>query len=291
MATSTSSSTKKSSNNSANDRRRQELRGIIKGHLDTYFKSTLGTQDDMVNIFLALICLESSFNAGAKGPAISLSSSSGARDYWESTSVQSKLKEIDATIASGTATDDQKSAARQQRANIQSGLKAMGLSQSMGWNHIKGGSKKDGKCLLEKARPDLSDQLCISPGDSLETSLLGESNMSKNVLAGLVVLESKWKACKKVASGWQIGSYVYPLRVSASVSGYLGLGAKDTQTGITPGAYTASIVGGSMYAKANGATSPVIRDSAVQYASTEGPVVATSASPRAQVAGCVAKTA
>lgn len=289
MATSTSQSTKKANNNAEGDRRRQDLRGIIKTHLDTHFKSTLATQNDMVNIFLALMLRESSFDNGANSapPAIVAKGSKGETagySYLYSSVIQNKLKEIEAIRSSGSSTDDQKEAAKQQYKNIYSGLTPFGLTQTMGWNHVKGASST-GKCLIESARPDLAPGLVIAPGDSLKNFLLGDSNMSKNVLAGLIVLESKWNSCKPSKDGWRIGDYVYPLRISAAVSAYLGLGKAD-QLNTTPGAYTASIVGGSFYAKANGASAPVIRDSSIQYASSDGPLIALSSTTRVTSTGC-----
>ena len=281
MATSTSQSTKKANNNAAADARRQAIKGIIKKHLDAYFSSTLGKQDDIVNIFTALIHLESSFNYNARGLTIPLARSSGARDYWESPVIQKILNDPQSTA--------------QHKTNLTSGLRAMGLVQSMGWNHIKGASKKNGKCLLEQLcrNDEMKSKLLVSPESlanaSLEDQLLGDANMDKMILAGLLILEDKWKSCKQDGGGWKIGNYVFPLRISAAIAGYLGLGKADVRTGITPPQYAASIVGGDRYKIANGASAPAIRDSAVQYASVSGPDIALSSTTRVSPSGCVDK--
>ncbi len=273
MATSTSTAKKKQVSNAANEAKRQVFRETIKSLLATHFSGTLNTQDDMVKIFLSLMLLESSWNVDVRGKSIPVRISSGARDYWNSNAVKKILE-------TGTAT---------QISNVTEGLRAMGLSQTMGWNHVKGASAT-GKCEIERIRPDLAGQLCVAPGDDIAAILVGEKNISNNILAGLAILESKWKACKAVPGGWKIGSRVFPLRISASVAGYLGLGKADVVTGKTPEDYSASIVGGDMYAKANGDTSPQIRDSKVQYATTttQGPVMTVASAKPNGPAGCSA---
>lgn len=260
----------------ANEARRQVLRTTIDNCLKQYFSSTLGTQDDMVNIFLAQVYMESHFNVDAKfGGTLSFTTSSGAADYYYSPAIQKILN-------TGSAA---------QKANEPLGRKALGLTQSMGWNHIRGASRKTGKCLFETLHNGaFASRLCVNPGDDPTAILLGEANIENSILAGLAVLESKWNAAKKTKDGWVIGSYVFPMRISAAVAGYLGLGAKDAN-GTTPQAYSASIVGGQHYLAANGASAPAIRDSSIQYASTKanGPVMTVASGKNLSPTGCLQK--
>ena len=267
----------KSSNAAANESRRQVLRATIDSVIKAHFSSTLGTQDDIVNIFLALTHLESHFNVNARGPLVSETVSSGARDYWNSTPVKNIL-------ANGSA---------QQKANLIAGKRALGVAQIMGWNVVRGASVKNGKCEVEKHRPDLAGLLCVDAGDDLEAKFLGEQNLVHAVTAGLVILESKWKAVSKTADGWKAGQMVFPLRISGAVAAYLGLGKADVVTGMTPQAYSSSIVGGSHYLAANGASAPNIRDSNVQYASSsaKGPKITVASAQNKKPSGCVSSTA
>lgn len=272
MTATTSTKKKKVVVNTAqNDARRQAIRTTIQKVIESKFKSTLGQEKDIVNIFLALVHLESHFNVNAMGKPVSPSVSSGARDYWNSTVVQN-------VINTGTPA---------QKANLPTGYQAIGLTQVMGWNVVRGASKATNRCEVERLRPDLVDQLCSSAGDDLTTKFLGESGMENIITAGLVILEGKWKAVTQVKDGWKAGSWVFPLRISAAVAAYLGLGKKDVVTGITPTSYAASIVGGSNYLAANGTSSPIVRDSQTQTASSSGPIINIASANNQAVAGCL----
>ena len=259
----------------ASEAKRQILRAMIDQCIGENFAKTLGPQNDITNIVLSLMLLESHWRTDAVGPVVSTTISSGARDYYNSQVVQN-------VVNNGSTA---------QKINLYDGIRAQGLMQVMGWNVIKGASKKNGKCVIETVRPDLVSLLCVNPGDSVSAVYLGDANIHRAITAGLAILESKWLYCKKTADGWQIGNFVFPLRISASVAGYLGLGAKDVVTKLTPQAYAASIVGGDSYQVANGASAPVIRDSNVQYASTSaaGPVQTSASGTAGAVAGCAAK--
>lgn len=261
---------------SASDARRQIIRKTIDTAIKANFSSTLGTEQDMTNIFLALTHLESHFNVNAVGKEVNEAVSSGARDYWNSTVIK--------TIRD--------SGSEAQKGNINQGKHAIGVAQVMGWNVIKGASLKTGKCVVESVRPDLVNKLCINPGEDLTSKYLGEANLDTAVTAGLAILESKWKAAKKTKDGWQIGLYTFPLRISAAVAGYLGLGAKDVVTGMTPQAYASSIVGGAHYAAANGPGSPAVRDSEVKYAqaTARGPAITIASKDTLGPSGCVSET-
>jgi hypothetical protein len=167
----------------------------------------------------------------------------------------------------------------------------MGLTQVMGWNIIRGASKS-GKCLIESARPDLAGRLCVSPGDSVAAKLKGSANIENSILAGLVVLESKYKTGYAKNGYWavKIGNQerVFPSRISAAVSMYLGMGLKDA-AGTTPTSYAQEIIGGIAYSKANGSVSPAIGKSRPQtaIAAANGP---TTVGGKGSTPGCVSAT-
>lgn len=224
---------------------RQKVRAVVTSTLDQHFKATLGTEPNIVNYVMALIYEESRFSPFARGPYVSevptakqKKSSRGARQYMNSASVINIIKLGDAD----------------QKRNIQSGKIAHGLMQVMGWNIVRGASAS-GKCEIEETRrTDLIDRLCIPAGDSIEAKLLKEENIENNVLAGLAVLERKYKACRLRDGGWSAGGSYFSTRLSCAVGAYLGVGGKDLVTGITADAYVASIMGGDSYRRANGSS-------------------------------------
>jgi hypothetical protein len=270
-------STKKpNAGSAASEARRQTLRATVDGVIKAHFASTLGTQDDIVNIVLGLMLLESGWNPSKHGGTVSKGVGTSGYDYWASTPVQNILQK----------------GSPQQKTNLEAGLVGVGLGQVMGWNFVRGASKVGGKCEIERLRPDLAGLLCVDAGEDVLAKIQGEANIALAVTACLVLLEGKWKAVKQTKEGWSTGKYVYPLRISAAVSAYLGNGNAD-KNGTTPPMYAASIVGGAMYKSANGASAPAIRDSQVQYASSTaakpGTAVA-SASKSTSQPGCIQKT-
>jgi hypothetical protein len=235
----------------------------------------------MTNIFLALMLKESSFNVNARfSHSLSPITSSGARDYQSSTAIQNMLK-------SGT---------KEQQDNEPEGRVALGLSQVMGWNLVRGASNSgNGRCLVEQYRPDLAPILCVNPGDSISAKLLGENNISNAIMAGLVVLESKFKAMKNVGGQWVIGvrsngvsrNLVFPTRIFGAVAGYLGYSTGGDANGTTYLSYASEIVGGSAYATANGSSAPRV-SSYKQQSATEGASGPTTSGGVGALPGCTA---
>lgn len=230
----------------------------IRQLLDQYFPNTLGKENDIVKLVMAQIQYESHFNVNAQGPALSVINSSGARDYYNSSVVQN-------VVGKGI---------NQQSINVDQGLRAWGLLQTMGWNQVKGASQKTGKCLIETARPDLVSVLCVNPGESLQAKFNGSSTVSNQLLAGLVVLESKYKAVKQSGSKFTIGQFTYNSRMEATFQAYIGLAATDRGNGSSTSAYVASIYYGDAYNKANGSSGGV----AVANGSSNGTGAITVAS-------------
>lgn len=216
----------------------------IRQLLDQYFANTLGKENDIVNLVLAQIQYESHFNVNAQGPALSTINSSGARDYMNSSAVQ--------TVTS--------KGINQQSINADQGLRAWGLLQTMGWNQVKGASQKTGKCLIETARPDLVGTLCVNPGESIQAKYSGSSTVSNQILAGLAVLESKWKQVKQNGSQFTIGQFTYNSRMEATFQAYIGLAATDRGNGSSTSAYVASIYYGSAYKAATGTSGVVVQN-------------------------------
>lgn len=214
----------------------------IRQLLDQYFPNTLGKENNVVNYILAQIQYESHFNVNAQGPSLSVINSSGARDYINSSAVQTVL-------AKGI---------NQQSINADQGLRAWGLMQTMGWNQVKGASQKTGKCLVETSRPDLVGVLCVNPGESLQAKYSGQSTVSNQILAGLVVLESKWKLVKQNGNQFTIGQFTYNSRMEATFQAYIGLATTDRGNGSSTAAYVASIYGGDAYKAATGSSGVVV---------------------------------
>lgn len=254
----------------ANTSIKQSIRVIVKNTLESYFKDTLAKETDIENIVMALILTESSFNVEAIGPSIPVSKSSSARDYFNSGAVSNVYNKGNA----------------QQMSNIEQGLRAWGLMQVMGWNFIKGGSiVGGGKTELQKARPDLT-QLLLNPGENIASKYLGEQNISNQILAGLAILESKWKAAKKVSGGWQIGKLIYADRMSCAVRGYIGLGDQDLGNGSSPATYVANIMYGNNYKSANGPSAVYVASKSADQTKS-GPPITVASGANATLPGCV----
>jgi hypothetical protein len=220
---------------------KQNVKTIITNLLGQYFGSTLNRESNIANIVMAMVQQESSFSYNAVGPVISTAVSSGAKDYWNSQPIQN-------IIATGTPT---------QRSLVAQGLQAYGLLQCMGWNFIQGASKKNGQTEIQVSRPDLASILCVPPGTDLTTLYQGAATASNQILAGLVMLESKYKHISQASGGWHYGnsSQYFTSKLAAAIGAYLGLGGYDRATGITPNQYVSNIVYGKMYTLANGSSS------------------------------------
>lgn len=234
------------------------IKDRLKDLLPTYFGSTLDRETDVVNIVAALIHLESRFNVNAVGKINPVTNkNSAAYKYISSSCIQDVL-------TTGNPT---------QVANVSQGLQAIGLMQVVGWNFVRGASQT-GKCEIERLRPDLVGQLVLAPGSDLITPYIGEANMDKALLAGLVILEGKYKAAQSNREGFFFKadpySRVFSSRIVAAVAAYLGLGRADINN-TTPEQYAQSIVGGSSYQLANGTSKIKISDSEVKKISSNGP--------------------
>lgn len=250
---------------------KQSCSTIVSSQLKQFFGSTLNTENNIVSYIMAQIQAESSFNTvDAQGPTLSVISSSGARDYKNSSPVQNIL-------AKGGSP---------QSINVDQGLRAWGCLQTMGWNQVKGASLKSGKCLIEQARPDLVSRLCINPGESLQAKFNGSGTLENQILAGLVVLESKYKTVKKVNGGYQVGTFIYPDKMSATFQAYIGLATSDLGNGSSTAAYVASIMGGSNYKKANGSSTIVVSNGTAQQTQSSGPAVTQASGDNQHPVGC-----
>lgn len=252
---------------------KQSLRQILDNLINAYFSSTLGREPDIVNIVMSLIFLESSFKPEAVGKPIPLSKSYVARDYANSSPILSLRP----------------SASQAQLSNIDEGLRAWGLMQCMGWNVVRGASKAAGRQEIERNRPDLAGRLTVAPGESIRAKYYGHANIENQLLAGLVILESKYKAVRTTPTGFAIGSLTFASKMPAAIAAYLGLGARDVVTGITPQQYANSICYGRSYQIANNGASPTgytprSNPSAVQVA--QGPVITVASNNTKNTVGC-----
>lgn len=117
--------------------------------------------------------------------------------------------------------------------------------QVVGWNFVRGASST-GQCEIERLRPDLASILVLNPGVDLIAAYIGEANLNKALLAGLVVLEGKYKAAQANGEGFSLNGdpykRIFTSKIAAAVAAYLGLGKSDA-LGTTPETYARSIVG------------------------------------------------
>lgn len=241
----------------------------INNLLNQYFANTLGKEKDIAKIVMAIIQQESSFKSGISGPVVSTSPHTIGFDYWNSVPI---------TNLRLNGTPDQKS-------NITQGLVAWGLMQSMGLNHIRGASSS-GKCLMETAHGgQFASTLCVNPGESIATLLGPSSSISNQILAGLVVLESKYVAVKQVGNQFSISGITYNSRIEAAIRGYIGGGTYDTGNGYSSATYVSSVYYGKVYQIANNlSNSPGAPNTAEGAAG--GPTITVASGDNQHPPGC-----
>lgn len=256
--------------------RAQEIRGIIQSLVTSTFSGTLGTEKDIVNICMAICQQESTMGQRLQGlylgtpgdssaPNLIITNSSGARDYWQSSPVQALVSTASAA----------------QRQNLKDGLCAWGVMQVMGWNLVRNASKRAKRQDLQGTP---ADSIMVNAGESISAVLGGQNNFRNQILAGLSILEAKWKISRRLSSGqWQIGNITYNNQISCAVRGYIGLSDFDLGTGLRSSTYVENVIGGKYYQIANnGATSNV--NTAV--ANTSSPPATIASTGTAVVPGC-----
>lgn len=249
----------------------QKIRDTVGSLIEQHFKTTLGSEQGVVDYVMALIQKESSRNPSTPaGPLISDLSSSRALDYMNSPVVQA---------LNLTSTPFQ-------RRNIQDGKRAHGLMQVMGWNIVKGGSAKNQKCEFEQlGRPDLTRRFLVNAGDPIREVLSGPDNIENSVLAGLLILESKWKACHTVPGGWSAGGETFPSRLYCAVGAYNGAVKATSSRAAEVRAYAASIMGGKSFLEANNGQTGTVSQVKTASAASSGPST-NGSGQKGEVVGC-----
>lgn len=249
----------------------QKARGFVSSLLDQYFKPTLGSEQGIVEYVMAIMQQESSLNPnGPPGPLISDISSSRARDFMNSQPVR--------------ALDN--SSTPLQRRNIQDGKRAHGIMQLMGWNIVRGGSAKAQKCEFQQLRrKDLAEQFLVNAGDSITERLSGETNMERNILGGLLLLESKWERCRAVAGGWSAGGDTFATRLACAVGAYHGAAKPGTSLALASQAYVNSVMGGKSYQIANKGSAGQSSEIRTAQAAASGPDT-DGGGNKGEVVGC-----
>lgn len=254
------------------DATRQSVRAILDRLIKAHFSGTLGTEPDISNIVMALINRESGFSNIRPGQHVWPTTkplNTSAR-YLNSSVIKAALATGDPVI----------------KYRVEDGLRAWGCMQSMGYNHVLG--TFDGKCEIERVRPEFASRLCVKAGEDISVKMYGEANYENAILAGLIILESKWKALRPVANGFQVGKYVFDTRIIGTVSSYLGLAQKDTTSGDTPENYARSILYGKDYKIANGAVSPDVYQARTQTSTqiAKGPTTTPASGKNKTSTGC-----
>jgi hypothetical protein len=213
---------------------KQVVRQIITSTLAQHFGSTLNTVPDIVNIVMGICQQEASLN-----PNITfhmephIDPKTGAGDYWYSTPVQNILLN-----GSGA-----------QKANVTDGSASWGIMQVMGYNIVRGGSLKSHKCLFETLKNPAAAGLLINAGDSIRSVLFQQATLQNQILAGLLVLESKWLIAggKKSGNSYSINGCTFSSQIALACAGYNGWVPSTAYR------YSASVMtGGHSYTIANG---------------------------------------
>jgi hypothetical protein len=208
---------------------RSEVESLIKAH----FSSTLGTIPDIVKLVLACIYKESAFNANANS---GIHGDTQLKRFLKYTAISSKFKEA--------------TTSEQERVNMRNSVAGFGLLQATGWYLIKGAGP-DGKTELSRMRSDLAGPLLVEPGVDINT-VLGPTNITNQLLAGLIILEDKYKVAPSLVKNPPTVDKPYTDRIMATFGGFLGKGVD--KFGSTPQDYAASIIRGDSYRIANGSS-------------------------------------
>lgn len=203
-----------------------EVSRLIKSN----FSATLGTITDITKLVLACIYHESRFNPAAN---------SGLHGETQFQRFK-KYPAIAAKYASNKTTEGQK-------VNLRNSVAGFGLMQATGWYTIKGAGP-DGKNELMRMRPDLAGPLLIEPGEDVNT-VLGPDKLENQILAGLIILEAKYKIANSQWSNPPTAAKPYSSRLAATFGGYLGQGYD--KFGSDPMSYASSIIQGDSYRIAN----------------------------------------
>jgi hypothetical protein len=250
----------------------QKITDTITRLLDQYFKATLGSEPGILEYVRGLMHYESRLRPDAEsGPIVSEVATSTQKKGSSRAAQYVASGPVVAILQNGTAT---------QKRNISEGKQAHGIMQVMGWNIVRGSSSKTQKCeFQESGRADVAAKLLIDAGDSVKSKLAGAENLENNILAGLLLLEMKWKAVRKQYTGWGLGgdsTKVFPSRISAAIGAYLGTG-RDLVTGVS--------VGGNSFRVANSAQAGSTSQVKTASAASSGPTT-NGTGQKGEVVGC-----
>ena len=249
----------------------QDIRSIVTSLMGQYFSATLGSEQGIVDYIMALMYKENRLRPdGPSGPLISDLSSSRAADYMNSPAV--RRLDINSTPL--------------QRRNIQDGKRAHGIMQLMGWNIVRGGSAKAQKCEFQQLRrKDLANQFLVDAGDDIKAKISGESNLERNILGGLLLLEAKWDMCHVVPGGWSAGGDTFDTRLKCAIGAYHGAAKPGTKLALASQAYVDSITGGDSYRAANGTSAGRTSNTTTAVAAASGPST-NGSGKQGEVPGC-----
>lgn len=206
---------------------RYEVEALVKKH----FSATLGTIPDIVNLVISCIYKESGFSTKAN------SGSHGAlqvRRFMGYSAIAAKFSNPKTT--------------QYEKANMRNSVAGFGLMQATGWYLIEGAGP-NGQNELMRMRPDIAGTLIVPPGVDINTKL-GPDQMTNQLLAGLIILENKYKVAPNLVANPTTAKKPYVDRVSATFGSFLGSGTDKFNT--TPQEYAASIIRGQAYKVANG---------------------------------------
>lgn len=214
----------------------QVIRAEIDKLISTYFSNTLGTIPEVTKYILACVYQESSFNSKANS---GIHGDVQLRKFLEYSAISSKMNNPATT--------------EQEKANMRNSVAGFGLMQATGWYLIKGAGP-NGQNELMRMRPDLASKLIVEPGVDINVKL-GAGMITNQILAGLIILEDKFKTSGSFVSNPPTQKKPYTDKIIATFGGYLGRGTD--KGGMDPQTYASSIIRGKAYAIANGTTSMV----------------------------------
>lgn len=213
---------------------------VVKAEIDklisAHFSGTLGTIPEVTKYVLACVYKESTFNSKANS---GIHGDVQLRRFLGYSAISSKMN--------NPATSEQ------EKSNMRNSVAGFGLMQATGWYIIRGAGP-GGQNELMRMRSDLAGPLLIDPGIDVNTKL-GPGMITNQLLAGLIILEDKFKTSGSFVANPTTQKKPYTDKITATFGGYLGRGTD--KGGMDPQTYASSIIRGDAYARANGTSSKV----------------------------------
>lgn len=202
--------------------RYQLIRSVVHDKISTYFPTTLGQVTGVVDYFMNLIFIESSYEPWRLGVIVEPHTSKYARNYVN-----------DPVFKKGVAEGVNIEFARQ-------GLRGIGLGQCMGWYLVRGTGM--GKEFMQSTYKNIAEShgIIVDIGTDFTTVFTNDkTGIERGVVSGLIVLASKFKIYRNINP-----SHSLAFNFEKALQSYLGDKFSRDVLGTDPSTYAQSILTG-----------------------------------------------